>query len=147
MIYKIALPLIICYGFGRKAVTRWRVVKYETILPSPPLSVKSPKSPFLPFRSLVKGPPPLSLSLCLQMEGRSCGSRDDPDFGLICFCGEVAPFKTSNSQNNPGRRYFGCPKFKVRLELWYFGLFWLKLKAMVFLFVLVEAQTHVDVPM
>ncbi|KAF7143855.1 hypothetical protein RHSIM_Rhsim05G0224100 [Rhododendron simsii] len=38
-----------------------------------------------------------------------CG--DDPDFVLICFCGEPAPLIKSRTPKNPGRRFFGCTKY------------------------------------
>jgi hypothetical protein len=30
----------------------------------------------------------------------------------ICFCGSPSPLQTSWNKDNPGRCYFGCPKFK-----------------------------------
>ncbi|KAG5550662.1 hypothetical protein RHGRI_015567 [Rhododendron griersonianum] len=49
------------------------------------------------------------------MEGSisSDDGRDDPDFGIICFCGEPAPLTKSETQKNPGRRFFGCTNYKV----------------------------------
>ncbi|KAG5550661.1 hypothetical protein RHGRI_015567 [Rhododendron griersonianum] len=48
------------------------------------------------------------------MEGSisSDDGRDDPDFGIICFCGEPAPLTKSETQKNPGRRFFGCTNYK-----------------------------------
>ncbi|KAI8557127.1 hypothetical protein RHMOL_Rhmol05G0311200 [Rhododendron molle] len=46
------------------------------------------------------------------MEGSisSDDCRDDPDFVIICFCGEPAPLIKSTTPKNPGRRFFGCTK-------------------------------------
>ncbi|XP_058214660.1 F-box/kelch-repeat protein At3g06240-like isoform X2 [Rhododendron vialii] len=47
------------------------------------------------------------------MEGSisSDDCRDDPDFVIICFCGEPAPLIKSRTPKNPGRRFFGCAKY------------------------------------
>ncbi|KAG5544045.1 hypothetical protein RHGRI_016711 [Rhododendron griersonianum] len=48
------------------------------------------------------------------MEGSSSGNNGsgDPDFGMFCFCGELTPLRTSGTQKNPGRRFFGCANYK-----------------------------------
>ncbi|KAI8535663.1 hypothetical protein RHMOL_Rhmol10G0191800 [Rhododendron molle] len=50
------------------------------------------------------------------MEGSnfSDNGRDVPDFGNLCFCGELAPLKKSGTQKNLGRRFFGWKKYKMK---------------------------------
>ncbi|XP_058219396.1 uncharacterized protein LOC131329964 [Rhododendron vialii] len=58
--------------------------------------------------------------------------RDDPDypdFGILCFCGEPSPLRKSTTQKNPGRRFFGCAKYKTKKEdcgffCWYEPSIW-----------------------
>ncbi|KAI8566917.1 hypothetical protein RHMOL_Rhmol02G0079700 [Rhododendron molle] len=52
------------------------------------------------------------------MEGTrsSDTGRDDPDFGILCFCGEPSPLRKSTTQKNPGRRFFGCSKYKTQKD-------------------------------
>ncbi|KAG5544579.1 hypothetical protein RHGRI_017119 [Rhododendron griersonianum] len=50
------------------------------------------------------------------MEGSSSGNNGsgDPDFGMFCFCGELTPLRTSGTQKNPCRRFFGCANYKTK---------------------------------
>ena len=32
---------------------------------------------------------------------------------VYCYCGVKAPLVTSTSNENPGRRFFGCSNYKV----------------------------------
>ncbi|KAH7854578.1 hypothetical protein Vadar_015537 [Vaccinium darrowii] len=45
----------------------------------------------------------------MELEGSYCG--DEIEFGMMCFCGEIAPFCKSTSKRNPGRRFFGCSNY------------------------------------
>jgi len=35
------------------------------------------------------------------------------DFAPICYCGEKAIMRTARTAKNRGRKFWGCPKFKV----------------------------------
>ncbi|KAH7834792.1 hypothetical protein Vadar_019764 [Vaccinium darrowii] len=57
----------------------------------------------------------------MELEGSYC--RDELDFGMMCFCGEVAPLCKSKSKPNPGRRFFECSNYMneeyCRFFCWY----------------------------
>ena len=52
-------------------------------------------------------------------------SMDAPSAIPVCYCGEPAAMKTSWSDENPGRRFFGCPRYRrfsnghCRFFLWF----------------------------
>ncbi|XP_058186009.1 uncharacterized protein LOC131303251 isoform X2 [Rhododendron vialii] len=56
------------------------------------------------------------------MEESSSGNNGsgNPDFGIFCYCRELTPLRKSGTQKNPGRRYFGCAKYKVDLDCGFF---------------------------
>ncbi|KAG5544048.1 hypothetical protein RHGRI_016711 [Rhododendron griersonianum] len=58
------------------------------------------------------------------MEGSSSGNNGsgDPDFGMFCFCGELTPLRTSGTQKNPGRRFFGCAKTNTWIVVFFSGM-------------------------
>jgi len=35
------------------------------------------------------------------------------DFASLCYCGEKATMRTVRTAKNRGRKFWGCPKFKV----------------------------------
>ncbi|QCD93297.1 hypothetical protein DEO72_LG5g1370 [Vigna unguiculata] len=38
------------------------------------------------------------------------------DFAPLCYCGEKAIMRTGRTAKNRGRKFWGCPKFKVEVK-------------------------------
>ncbi|KAI8535603.1 hypothetical protein RHMOL_Rhmol10G0186800 [Rhododendron molle] len=56
------------------------------------------------------------------MEGSSSGKNGsgNPDFEIFCYCGEPTPLRKSGTQKNPGRRFFGCANYELKLDCGFF---------------------------
>ena len=43
---------------------------------------------------------------------------------VLCFCGSKAPPKTAQTENNPGRRFYGCQNYKSNMQKQYSFFQW-----------------------
>ncbi|KAE9467288.1 hypothetical protein C3L33_00795, partial [Rhododendron williamsianum] len=53
----------------------------------------------------------------------STNYHSSPNPSVMCLCGIRAPLRTSNSEDNPGRRFFGCINYKEYNGCTYFDWF------------------------
>ena len=46
-----------------------------------------------------------------------CGGSGSTDLGVsvMCYCGEKATLRTARTLKNKGKKFWGCPKYKVSL--------------------------------
>jgi len=46
-----------------------------------------------------------------------CGGSGSTDLGVsvMCYCGEKAALRTARTLKNKGKKFWGCPKYKVSL--------------------------------
>ncbi|KAI8538712.1 hypothetical protein RHMOL_Rhmol09G0125500 [Rhododendron molle] len=56
------------------------------------------------------------------MEGSSSGKNGsgNPDFEIFCYFGEPTPLRKSGTQKNPGRRFFICANYELKLNCGFF---------------------------
>ncbi|KAI8524512.1 hypothetical protein RHMOL_Rhmol13G0154600 [Rhododendron molle] len=53
----------------------------------------------------------------------STSYHSSPNPSVMCLCGIRAPLRTSSSEDNPGRRFFGCINYKEYNGCTYFDWF------------------------